>query len=91
MDFAEAARWYRLAADQGSGLAQLNLGMFYHEGQGGLPKDPVQAYVWISLAAGRGEQDALHWRDMLARTLAPAELAEAQKLIGAWKPIKPPA
>src|SRR5437867_9161069 len=33
-DFAKAARWYRLAAEQGMAPAQLNLGTLYENGQG---------------------------------------------------------
>jgi len=35
-DFAQAAKWYRLAADgnEGSSLAQLNLGLFHTDGKG---------------------------------------------------------
>ena len=35
-----AARWYRLAADQGDADAQFNLGAMYAEGQG-VPQDYV--------------------------------------------------
>ena len=30
----EAAKWYRLAAEQDHAGAQFNLGVMYHEGQG---------------------------------------------------------
>ena len=33
-NYAEAARWYRKAADQGNASAQLNLGVSYYDGQG---------------------------------------------------------
>jgi TPR repeat protein len=33
-DYAEAARWYRLAADQEHAWAQYNLGVLYREGHG---------------------------------------------------------
>ena len=33
-DYAQAALWYRKAAEQGHTLAQLNLGVMYAEGQG---------------------------------------------------------
>ena len=90
LDLVQAARLYRQAADQGFGLAQLNLGLFYHDGEGGLPKDPVQAFVWVSLAAKGGEEDAPHWRDVIGKTLTAEQLAQAQAVISAWKPAKPP-
>jgi TPR repeat protein len=33
-DHAEAARWYRKAADQGNALAQFGLGLMYDQGHG---------------------------------------------------------
>jgi TPR repeat protein len=35
MDDTEAARIYKLAADQGDALGQVNLGAFYETGRGG--------------------------------------------------------
>ena len=33
-DYAEAVKWYRLAAEQGFAMAQDNLGLMYKNGQG---------------------------------------------------------
>nr|WP_213395103.1 tetratricopeptide repeat protein [Yoonia sp.] len=49
-DYAEAVRWYRLAADQGFSHAQYNLGWMYHNGQG-VPQDYAEAVRWLRLAA----------------------------------------
>jgi hypothetical protein len=46
-DYAEAARWYRKAADQGNADAQNNLGVMYGNGQG-VPQDYVRAHMWFS-------------------------------------------
>jgi hypothetical protein len=43
MDNSEAARLYKLAADQGNALAQVNLAVFFENGSGGLPKDDREA------------------------------------------------
>lgn len=51
-DYAEAARWYRLAADAGSKRAQINLGYLYEQGLG-VTSDPVAALDWYRRAAGR--------------------------------------
>ncbi len=40
--YADAARWYRKAADQGDAEAQNNLGIMYQEGQG-VPQDYAEA------------------------------------------------
>ena len=49
-DYAQAMKWYRLAADQGYASAQYNLAVMYQYGQG-VPKDYVQAAKWYRLAA----------------------------------------
>ena len=56
-DYAEAVKWYRLAADQGLGRAQINLGNRYAQGEG-VPKDLVQAHVWFNIAGAKGFEDA---------------------------------
>lgn len=45
----EAAKWFRLAADQGYAKAQNNLGTLFARGQG-VPRDYVQAYLWFDLS-----------------------------------------
>jgi TPR repeat protein len=56
-DDAEAVRWYRLAAEQGHGPAQSNLGLMYERGEG-VPQDNVEAVRWYRLAAEQGLADA---------------------------------
>ena len=43
-----------------------------------MPRDDVQAYVWLHLAATAGERTARANRDRVARTLSAAQIAEAQ-------------
>lgn len=52
-DDAEAAKWYRLAAEQGSAVAQNNLGSMYLDGMGVRP-DAREATKWYRLAAAQG-------------------------------------
>jgi TPR repeat protein len=54
----EAAKWYRRAADQGDYIADLSLGGLYERGEGGLPQDYIQAYMWLSLAAAAKNEAA---------------------------------
>ena len=56
-DYAEAVKWYRLAADQGKASAQYNLGVMYERGQG-VPHDYAEAVKWYRLAAEQGDDDA---------------------------------
>jgi TPR repeat protein len=54
----EAARVYRLRADQGDAEALYNLGVFYEQGRGGLPKDEREAARRYKLAADQGHAKA---------------------------------
>lgn len=55
----EAAKWFRLAAEQGHIAAQYNLGVHYANGNG-VAKDHVQAVKWYRLAADQGDAVAQH-------------------------------
>jgi TPR repeat protein len=56
-DYAQAALWYRKAADQGEPRAQFNLGQMYRNGQG-VPQDYTQAAEWYRKAAEQGDSVA---------------------------------
>ncbi len=56
-DFAQAAEWYRKAAEQNHSLAQFNLGLMYANGDG-VPQSDVEAVRWIRRAAHRGDAGA---------------------------------
>ena len=49
-DYAEAVRWYRLAAAQGNPVAQFNLGLIYEKGLGVL-QDYNETVKWYRLSA----------------------------------------
>ena len=90
-DYAEAAKWYRKAADQGDIEAQNELGSLYGTGQG-VPKDYVEAYRWFELAASRdagadfeAHDNAVRNRETVAGKMTPEQIAEARKLAKAWK------
>ena len=52
-DYAEAVKWYRLAAEQSYAAAQNNLGVMYYDGEG-VPQDYAEAVKWYRRAAGQG-------------------------------------
>ena len=52
-NYSEAARYYRMAAEQGHAGAQNNLGFCYHNGWG-VPKDMTQAAMWYKKSADQG-------------------------------------
>ena len=84
-DYATALRLIRPLAEQGDANAQYNLGVFYDNGLG-VPQDKVRAYMWFSLSAAQGREGAAAFRDLIARLMTPAQIAEAQKLAREWKP-----
>ena len=84
-DYATAVRLIRPLAEQGDANAQYNLGVFYDNGLG-VPQDKVRAYMWFNLSAAQGREGAAAFRDLIARRMTPAQIAEAQKLAREWKP-----
>ena len=86
-DAAEALKWYLLAANQGHLPSQNSLGIIYTTGAKGVETNLVQAYLWFSVA-GKEDRAAASRRDRTAAKLTPAQLAEAEELVNAWKPKK---
>jgi hypothetical protein len=78
-----AAVWLRRAAEAGQAAAMLHFGWALEQGSG-VPKDEVDALMWLNLAAARGEGATS--RDMLSKRLSREEVREAQKLSSSWKP-----
>ena len=79
-DDKTAVGWYRLAAEQRDANAQNNLGFMYANGKGVL-QDNVYAHMWWNIAASsRGSKNASKNRDIIAKRMTPAQIAEAQKL-----------
>ena len=84
-DYAEAVRWFRKAAEQGNAKAQFILGVRYHQGQG-TPQDYAEAYKWYNLAASQGEAGASAYRDKLALSMTPEQIAEGHRRSSAFVP-----
>ena len=92
-DMQQAAAWYRKAADQGDATAQGMLGVLYSIGQG-VPRDDVEAYFWLDLAAGvkgpNQEKYAAN-RQAIGERITADELSDAQDRVAAWKTAHPQA
>jgi TPR repeat protein len=84
-DYATAVKWFQSAAERGDARAQYNLGLMYGNGDG-VPQGYALADMWITLAAAQGNKDAIRLRDLLAQSMAPDQLAEAQRMAREWKP-----
>jgi chromosome segregation ATPase len=66
----------RAKAEKGNAIAQYNLGLAYAEGRG-ITADPIEAYVWLSLAMENGARgNALN---TLVTTLDAATIAAAKQ------------
>lgn len=58
-DPVEAARWFRLAAEQGDARAQTNLASLYRTGRG-VERDDVEAVNWLVKAAEQRHPRAMY-------------------------------
>lgn len=86
-DYAEALKWYRMAAEQGNPQACENQGNIYENGLG-VPKDAVEAYKWYSLA-GPGHADLDARKNALAAQMTREQIDEAQKRATDWQKLHP--
>jgi len=56
-NYETSAEWYKLAAEEGDAIAQVNMGIFFHHGVG-VQQDYGSALKWYSLSAEQGNADA---------------------------------
>ena len=77
--YAQAFKLLQSMAMQGDATAQNNLGRMYANGQG-VPQDYVRAHMWLNLAAAQGDSVAVKNRDLAAKIMTAAQIAEAQKM-----------
>lgn len=82
-DYASAARWFRQAAEYGVRDSQYNVAILLARGLG-VPQNLTLSYVWFSIAAAQGDDDAGHKRDDVGARLSPADLAAAQATAAAF-------
>jgi len=85
-DIAEGVKWLHLSAEQGQQDAQLLLGKAYLQGDKDLPRDLIQAEMWMRLAA-KNNLD-FYQSELLAAEaqMAPDQIAKGKALAAAWKP-----
>ena len=81
--YAQAAVWYRKAAEQGYAKAEYSLGGSYCWREG-VPLDYVEAYFWLDLAVEGKVDDVNHLRNYAASHLTPAELSQVQERARKW-------
>ena len=81
---ADVVNGIKALAEQGDAVSQYHLGYMYEYGRR-VPKDPVLAYMWYSLAAARGHQQARTKGAILGGKMSIEEFNEAQRLIKEWE------
>jgi TPR repeat protein len=83
-DVTEGLKWMQLSAEQGNKDAQLLLGRAYLQGE--LPRDPVQADMWLRLAAKNNldfYQNELH---VAEGQMTPEQITQGKALAESWRP-----
>jgi TPR repeat protein len=83
-DPEKAASLYRRAAELGHYPSQSRLGYIYAHGQG-VPKDRVQAYLWLSLAAQHGIGTALNALESVVKDMSAEEKSNGVALFEEWR------
>jgi len=81
--------WQQIAADQGWGASQEQIGRMYAAGINNRPKDVVAAYKWFTLAANAADgriwgDPAVALRDDLVKQMTPAQIAEGKQQADNW-------
>ena len=85
-DVPQGLMWMRLSAEQGNQDAQLLLGQTYMQGVKELPRDMVQADMWMRLAA-KGNLPFYGLQvEGAERQMSAADIEKAKTLAAAWKP-----
>lgn len=85
-DIAGGMKWLRLSAEQGNQDAQLLLGKTYIEGLPEVPRDPVQAEMWLWLAA---KDNLPFYQNELAnaeKQMTNDQIQKGRAQAAAWKP-----
>ena len=85
-DVTKGVNLLRLSADQGNQDAQYLLGKAYLHGLPSLPRDPVQAELWLSLAAQKNLRFYKSELDSAESQMTPSDIASGRALATAWKP-----
>ncbi len=83
-DYETALRKWEPLAEAGESVVQYYFGVMYGIGNG-VAQDYVQAYMWLTLAAAQGNEEAAEFREIVARGMTPPHVAEAERLAREWQ------
>ena len=89
VDPNDAMEWFRLAAEQGDAEAQQNLGAIIAASPevSTNSKAAAEAYMWLTLSGKQGDAEAQALRAQFMKGMKPAEIAEGDRMVAAWKPV----
>jgi TPR repeat protein len=87
-DREEAIRWYEQAAFRGIVPAMRELGLLYMGGAADRPRDGIEAWAWLTLAAENGDGEAADRLPGLAGDLTDTERVEARRLADAYRQLR---
>ena len=87
-DGMEAVRWFRAAAEQDDPRGELNLAMAHWMGLG-IPRDVIEAYLWASLSAAKGNEEGKELQAAIRQEMTPSQIAKAQRLAKVSKAYTP--
>ena len=79
-DYVPAMALLRPLARAGNARAQAAIGAMYRKGQG-VAKSSAHAFMWLSIAAARGDAVARTEISEMSRTMSAAELARAREMM----------
>ena len=87
-DFAAAAKWLRLSAQQGNHTAQAILGYQYYSGAG-VPRDLIEAHLWVTLALetlpqGKARASVTSLLASIEKELTPDQRQAAEQKVRDW-------
>ena len=81
-DYVPAVKLFRPLAQSGNAKAQNVLGTMYRKGEG-VAKNSAKAFMWFSIAARKGDKDAMAGLQAVSKEMTPAEMTEAREMMAA--------
>lgn len=82
-DYKTAFKKFEPLAEQGDADAQFCLGVMYTNGYG-VPKDFIQAHMWLNLAGVNGDKKTEELRNFVERRMTHFDISAAQRLVREW-------
>lgn len=82
-DYETAFNMFKPLAEQGDHDAQFCLGVMYTNGYG-VPKDYIQALMWLNLAGVKGDSKTEELRNYVEQRMTSFDISESQRLVRDW-------